>query len=79
MSDTQSFGLLRIKCGKCGTPLLRATKPEAYDRVFCSTCEAVGSYEEVIEGGGGLVRGLLTPEEIKYLHEQFRLTRKNAE
>jgi hypothetical protein len=62
MSSTAT--VLDVRCFNCEEPLLRITRSEVDDFVFCAICGGVLSYEEVLTNAPGLVAGLLTADEL---------------
>ena len=65
-----------VRCPIHKIPLVRIPKPIADDFVVCPECGTGGTYEEVVEKGGNLIREFLPRGQVQELVEKARRTRK---
>jgi uncharacterized Zn finger protein (UPF0148 family) len=74
MSSTAT--VLEVKCFNCQEPLVRLTRSESDDFVFCPICGGVMTYEEAVKNAPGLIGGSLTAEELNQLRVEAGLRPK---
>ena len=73
---TGNATVLNVKCHSCQEPLVRLTRSETDDFVFCPICGGILSYEELIKNSAGLIGGILTMEELNQLRAEAGLDPK---
>ena len=61
-----------LKCHLCGEPLVVFARGDEPPEIGCLNCLTANDADKVAEDGAGLISGLLTVEQARYLGAQFR-------
>lgn len=67
-----------FRCPVCGEALIVFARGDEGPEIGCLNCLAANDADKVDEDGAGLIGGLLTAEQARYLGAQFRASGQDA-